>query len=137
VSDPRPEHVQAISWLNASVQGTEFYLLKVEAIAIGDSAAAPLFTKIVGPSEATRQARETRTEIAERHQIRRDFWTALLERARSVTAELLELTPEGGRIPSARWPQPPGAPASREGGVRSDHNAQAMGILDTRQTPNP
>lgn len=36
VADPRPEHVAAISWLNSEVSSTAFYLLKVEAIKIGD-----------------------------------------------------------------------------------------------------
>ena len=35
VADPRPEHVGAISWLNESSSGF-FYLLKVEAIKIGE-----------------------------------------------------------------------------------------------------
>ena len=36
VGDPRPEHVKAISWLNES-NSADFYLVKVEAICIGDS----------------------------------------------------------------------------------------------------
>src|SRR5215510_6625824 len=43
VSDPRPEHVRAIAWLNES-STAEFFLVKVEAVRIGTSAAAPLFT---------------------------------------------------------------------------------------------
>ena len=50
VSDPRPEHVQAISWLNNSGLAN-FFLLKVEAIQIGESPPAPLLTLITGPSE--------------------------------------------------------------------------------------
>src|ERR1700761_2950298 len=41
VSQPRPEHVTAITWLNESV-AADFYLIQVEAIRIGDSPAAPL-----------------------------------------------------------------------------------------------
>ena len=40
VSDPRPEHVGAIGWLNESSPAA-FYLLKLEAIKIGDSTPAP------------------------------------------------------------------------------------------------
>lgn len=54
VSDPRPEHVRAISWLNES-SAAGFYLLKVEAVKIGESPAAPLLTLIVGPSEESRE----------------------------------------------------------------------------------
>ena len=50
VSDPRPEHVAAITWLNESASA-DFYMVKVEAVRIGDSPPAPLFTLIVGPSE--------------------------------------------------------------------------------------
>jgi|GEM_PF-1898783 len=55
VSDPRPEHVGAITWLNESATA-DFFLVKVEAIRIGDSPAAPLLTLITGPSAETRQA---------------------------------------------------------------------------------
>jgi len=41
VSEPRPEHVRAISWRNDS-SPTDFYLPKVEGIRIGDSPPAPL-----------------------------------------------------------------------------------------------
>ncbi|MGB0091627.1 MAG: hypothetical protein WBP81_03725 [Solirubrobacteraceae bacterium] len=66
VSDPRPEHVRTISWLNEAAPAN-FYLLKIEGIRIGDSLPAPLLTLIVGPSEesradaATSQDRRSRT----------------------------------------------------------------------------
>lgn len=84
VSDPRPEHVKVINWLNESSSG-DFYLIKVEAIRIGESAPAPLFTRIVGPSEEARQIGDTRKELAERDHSRRSFWTDLLERASTRT----------------------------------------------------
>jgi hypothetical protein len=81
VSDPRPEHVGAITWLNESVTAS-FFLVKVEAVRIGDSPAAPLLTLITGPSAETRQVGVQKQERAERHDFRHAFWTALLERAR-------------------------------------------------------
>ena len=36
VADPRPEHVAVVTWLNES-SSEDFYLLKLEAIRIGDS----------------------------------------------------------------------------------------------------
>jgi len=36
VSDPRPDHVAAVAWLNES-SSVAFYMVKVEAIRIGDS----------------------------------------------------------------------------------------------------
>ena len=84
VADPRPEHVGAISWLNES-SPAGFYLLKVEAVKIGDSPPAPLLTLIVGPSEESRGVGETKKELAERYAIRGRFWTQLLERAKEKT----------------------------------------------------
>jgi uncharacterized protein DUF4268 len=84
VSDPRPEHVRAISWLNDS-SPTDFYLVKIEGIRIVDSPPAPLLTLIVEPSPEGRKAGEVKKEIAESAQIRRRFWTQLLDRAKDRT----------------------------------------------------
>ncbi|MDP3638271.1 MAG: DUF4268 domain-containing protein [Azonexus sp.] len=84
VSDPRPEHVSAITWLNES-STANFYLLKLEAIKIGDSAPAPLLTLIVGPSESTKAVGKAKQEFAERYDVRKAFWKTLLETAKSRT----------------------------------------------------
>jgi len=84
VTDPRPEHVNAISWLNESNLAS-FFLLKVEAIRIGDSDPAPLLTLIVGPSEEGIEVGKTKKEMAERHVLRQKWWTMLLERAKERT----------------------------------------------------
>lgn len=84
VSDPRPEHVAAIAWLNES-SSASFYMVKVEAVKIEDSPAAPLFTLIVGPSEEAQDAGQTKRQIAERYSIRKRWWTMLLERAARVS----------------------------------------------------
>jgi hypothetical protein len=84
VSDPRPEHVRAISWLNES-SPSDFYLLKIEGIRIADSPPAPLLTLITGPSAETREVGEVKKERAERYTIRRRFWQGLLEQAKART----------------------------------------------------
>jgi hypothetical protein len=84
VSDPRPEHVRAISWLNES-SPADFYILKIEGVRIGDSMPAPLLTLIVGPSEETRSVGEAKKERAERYDIRHRFWSRLLDRAKERT----------------------------------------------------
>ncbi|MCK6412043.1 MAG: DUF4268 domain-containing protein [Azonexus sp.] len=84
VSDPRPEHVSAITWLNEASTAS-FYLLKLEAIQIGDSAPAPLLTLIVGPSESTKAVGKAKQEFAERYDLRRNFWTKLLTYAKTKT----------------------------------------------------
>src|SRR5262249_43141766 len=65
VSDPRSEHVAAVAWLNKS-SSADFYMVKVEAVRIGNSPPAPLFTLIVGPSKETKDVGETKKQIAER-----------------------------------------------------------------------
>ncbi len=92
VSDPRPEHINAISWLNES-NAASFYLLKVEAIRIGGSDPAPLLTLIVGPSEEGREVGKTKKEMTERHVIRHKFWTGLLDYAKTKTKLHAGLSP--------------------------------------------
>lgn len=93
VSDPRPEHVAAIAWLNAS-SSAAFYMVKVEAVRIGASPAAPLFTLIVGPSEDAKEVGQTKREIAERYGIRKRWWTRLVERSAAISKLHAHITPE-------------------------------------------
>lgn len=84
VSNARPEHIKAISWLNESSDAS-FYLIKIEAIKIGESDPAPLLTLIVGPSKEAKDVGATKKEIAERYHIRYKFWEQLLELAKTKT----------------------------------------------------
>ena len=84
VGDPRSEHVKATSWLNESGLA-KFYLVKLEAIRIADSAPAALFTLVIGPSEEATEAGNTKKEIVGRHDSRLRFWTGLLEKAKHKT----------------------------------------------------
>lgn len=77
VSEPRPEHAAAITWLNET-SSADFFMVKVEAVRIGESAAAPLLTVIVGPSAESRDIGRTKKELAERHHERRDWWAHLV-----------------------------------------------------------
>ena len=92
VSEPRPEHINVVTWLNET-SAADFYLIKVEAIRIEDSPPAPLFTLIVGPSEEGRAVGETKKQLAERHLLRKNFWTALLEKAKEKTKLHANLNP--------------------------------------------
>ena len=85
VKEARPEHISAISWLNES-SSASFYLLKLEAVRIEGSPPAPLLTLIVGSSEQSQEVGETKKELTERHLLRRQFWTALLESAKEKTS---------------------------------------------------
>lgn len=84
VAHPRPEHVQAITWLNSSGLA-RFYLLKIEAIRIGESLPAPLLTLITGPSEDSTGIDEKKKDIVERYELRHRFWDTLLARAKPIT----------------------------------------------------
>ena len=92
VADPRPEHVGVIAWLNES-SSAEFYLLKLEAIRIGDSEPAPLLTWIVGPSKETREVRRAKKGMADRERLRYHFFEGLLEHAKSRTPLHANLSP--------------------------------------------
>lgn len=76
---PRAEHITAINWLNEATDG-DFYLVKLEAVRIGDSPPAPIMTLVVEPSEEVRtvkvEVNQTRSKAKEKH---RRFWTQLLE----------------------------------------------------------
>ena len=82
VSNPRPEHVTAVAWLNESSSAD--FMVKVEAVRIGDSLAAPLFTLIVGPSDESRELGKTKKEIADRYGVRKRWWITLIERSVTV-----------------------------------------------------
>ncbi|SRR5690625_2875025 len=101
VGEPRPEHVRAVTWLNEASSGS-FYLLKVEAIRINDSPPAPLLTLIVGPSEESRQVGTLKRERAERHLLRNEFWTQLLQHAATRTNLHAHISPNDSSSLSVR-----------------------------------
>lgn len=92
VSDPRPEHVAAITWLNES-SSAAFYMVKVEAVKIGSSPAAPLFTLIVGPSEEARVVGQIKSELSGRDQLFRKWWNGLIDRSAAVNKLHAHITP--------------------------------------------
>lgn len=80
VSEPRPEHASAIAWLNDS-SCADFYLVKVEAVRICGSPAAPFLTPVVGPlGVRSRAIARSRENFAERYDRRRQWWLRLLAR---------------------------------------------------------
>jgi len=79
--EPRSEHEKAIEWLNELTSDVDFYLVKIEAFRIGDSAPAPKFTIIAGPTESGKVVGSEKKELAERHKKRLKFWEGLLEKS--------------------------------------------------------
>lgn len=82
-SDPRPEHVKAVGWLNeVTPSDTAFYLVQLPAYRIAGSDPAPLFTPIVGPSSEAKDVGASRKELGERHILRKESWGQLLAQAK-------------------------------------------------------
>ena len=93
-SNPREEHIKAVNWLNESTpDDVSFYIVKIEAVKIGDSAPAPLFSVIAEPTEIAKEIGKEKKEYAERHFLRKEFWTQLLDRAKTKTTLHSNITP--------------------------------------------
>jgi len=98
-TDPRSEHERVIDWLNENTgENTSFYLVRIEAIRIGDSPYAPLFTVLAQPDSQIAEIGVTKKELAtrelgERHHRRLEFWRRILERSRGKTQFLANKTP--------------------------------------------
>lgn len=93
-SDPRPEHVKTITWLNeVTPADVSFYLVKVEGVRIGESSPAPLFSVICAPSEETKEIGKEREEFAERHRKRLEFWRQLLAKSKERTKLHANISP--------------------------------------------
>lgn len=93
-SVPRDEHRKAIEWLNEfTPDDVCFFLVKVEAIQINGSDSAPLFTIVAEPTEVAKEIGKEKKEYAEKHQLRKKFWTQLLESAKEKTRMLSSLSP--------------------------------------------
>lgn len=82
VSEPRQEHIDAVSWLNKS-QLADFYLIKLEAYRIDDSIPAPLLTLIVKPGIRI-------DDPDPRYQ----FWVSLLEKMKDKSDLFANITPQ-------------------------------------------
>jgi len=84
-SDPRPEHIRAVEWLNETGSEVLFYLVKVETYRIGSSEPAAKFTVVTGPSEKTKIVGDEKKELAELHKLRYAFWECLLDKSKAKT----------------------------------------------------
>lgn len=94
-SHPREEHKKAVDWLNENSPNTiGFYLVKIEAIQINDSAAAPLFTIESEPTEIAKSVGKEKRELAERAVVQKEFWTQLLDVARQHTKLYANISPQ-------------------------------------------
>lgn len=97
-TEPRQEHERVIDWLNENTPANiGFFLVKVEAIKIGDSPYAPLFTVLAQPDEQIKEIgdekQETQRELKERHVKRKAFWNALLQEGATQSPMFQNRTP--------------------------------------------
>ena len=88
VEDARPEHTDAVTWLDTKERDCDFYLIKAEAIKIDDSSPALLLTKIVGPNPQKKEIQKYDSEYGER---RARFKKVLLTEAQKHTEHEVEL----------------------------------------------
>ncbi len=81
-SNPRPEHQNAINYLNEVVpDDTNFYLVKVQAFKISQSEPAPLFSIAAGPSSELKEGGKIKKDIAGKEAERLDFFKQLLDKS--------------------------------------------------------
>jgi Domain of unknown function (DUF4268) len=109
VRDPRPEHVAAITWPN-KFRDVSLYMLKLEAVRIGDSPAAPILTLITGPTDELREAGDELRERSDRQVRQRRFWSELLDLGRgeqhthaAVSASAGNWLDAGAGLGGAAW----------------------------------
>jgi hypothetical protein len=118
-SSPRPEHQRVVEWLNETMpDDMAFYLVKVEAIKVGDSSFSPLFNLLTGPDRQTKKIGQEKKEWAQRHHDRVDFWRALFAN------EQLKRTRFCGREPQ------PMVNASIPTGVPRSYTGFSVGMRD-------
>ncbi len=93
-TNARAEHARAVSWLNeVSPVDTYFYLVNLKTVRISDSTCAPLFNVIAGPSEESKKASMIKKQDAERHRLRYEFWTQLLEKCQARETLFQNISP--------------------------------------------
>ena len=92
--DPRTEHMEVIEWLNdVTPVDMSWYLIKLEAVKIGDSPVAPLFTVVAGPSQERKEKGNVKKDEAERHQKRLRLWEGLLPVLNEKTSLFQNISP--------------------------------------------
>jgi len=95
-TDPRPEHVAAINYLNEVIpEDTKFYLLRVQAFQIGDSEPAPHFTVEAGPSIVRKAGGDVKKELAKVDEKRYNFFDQILSIANQKTNLFSNISPNG------------------------------------------
>jgi hypothetical protein len=91
VEVPRSEHVKAVAKLNENPSAS-FYLVRLEAVKIGDSLPAPKLTLIVGQTEEagliSRTKKDTKEDLDRTQELRKQYWAGLIQKLRDQHAPL-------------------------------------------------
>ena len=91
---PRPEHISVFNWLNEiTPDDMAFYMVKIEAVQIGDSHPAPLLSIIASPSREGKGIGKKKKDFAQRHNDRVEFWEGLLKVANNKTNLFSRINP--------------------------------------------
>jgi hypothetical protein len=93
--EPTEEHMKAIDWLNeVSPDDISFYLIKLEAIRIGDdSPTGPLFIVVKRPTTEKKQIGLEKKEYAQRHVFREKFWIQFLTEINKKNSLFANISP--------------------------------------------
>lgn len=91
-TEPRREHQRVMEWLSG-VSSVNFYLVKIEAVRIGDSPYAPLFSVLVGPDYQAKEIGKEKKEWRLSHHNRYEFWEGLLSKCSLQTKLFTNTSP--------------------------------------------
>ena len=93
--DPVEEHRKAVAWLNETApDDVAFYLVRVEAVTIGDNApVAPLFTVVEKPGDTVKQIGAAKKDDAHRHTMHQKYWAHFLEKMNEQSDICQSLSP--------------------------------------------
>ena len=91
-SEPRQEHVNALSWLNTQTN-VDFYLIKLAAVSIDGSKPAPLLQAICEPDPDLKSAAAHEGELSERERFNVEFWTEIKEKCNGTLPGFLSRKP--------------------------------------------
>lgn len=93
-SDPRPEHIASINYLNeVTPADTSFYLVKIQAFKIDGSDPAPLFSVVAGSDPEVKNRGDKKKELAKRDLLRLKFFENLLPLSNEKTKLFQNVSP--------------------------------------------
>jgi len=94
-TNPSEEHQQVVEWLNEiTPDNMSFYLVQIKGIKIeGSDLVAPLFTVVEGPTQERKRIGAEKKEFAQRHTIRKQFWSQFIDEINKVSPLCQNISP--------------------------------------------